>query len=125
MYIKYEFIGDRNLIFIPDNKLWSLRFRMFDEDGNEDYSVYLTVEGSDPIRILDVDQFCQGNPDLPYYAVGHLYEDLIDTAAEQIRTNPAECVLDISDLVSQLVLSKYKAIWVEKGYIPSHWRDCE
>ena len=51
MYIKYELIGDRTLLYLPPGKPWSLQFRMFDEDGNEDYSVYLTVDGSEPIPI--------------------------------------------------------------------------
>lgn len=121
MYIKYEFIGDRNLLFIPSGKHWSLRFLMFDEDGSEDYSVYLTIEGDKPIRILDVDLFCQGNPDLPYYAVGHLYEDLIDLAAEQLASGPILLLLDIPDLVRHLVETKYRAIWCERGYVPPDW----
>ena len=121
MYIKYEFIGDRNLLFIPSGKHWSLRFLMFDEDGNEDYSVYLTVEGDKPIRVLDVDLFCQGNPDLPYYAVGHLYEDLVNLAAEQLANGPLLLLLDIPDLVRHLVETKYRALWSERGYVPPDW----
>ena len=88
MYIKYEYIGDRSLLYIPPGKPWSLRFLMFNDDGDEDYSVYLTVGDSKPICVLEVDLFCQGSPNLPYYAVGHLYEDLIDLAAEELADNP-------------------------------------
>ena len=121
MYIKYEFIGDRNLLFIPSGKPWSLRFLMFDEDGSEDHSVYLTIEGNKPIRVLDADLFCQGNPNLPYYAAGHLYEDLIDLAAEQLSSGPILLLLDIPDLVRHLVDTKYRALWSERGYVPPDW----
>lgn len=121
MYIKYEYIGDRALLSIPSDKLWSLQFRMFDEDGNEDYSVYLTVEGSKPIQVLDVDLFCQGNPSLPYYAVGHLYEDLVDAAAEHLMDNPDLPLLDIPELVHRLVEDKYRDLWFKRGYIPANW----
>lgn len=117
MYIKYESIGDRNLLFLPEHKAWSLRFRMFNDDGSEDYCVYLTVDGSAPVPVLEPDLFCQGCPDLPYYAVGLLYEDVIDAAAEQIAVDPALRILDIQDIVHQLVLSKYRDLWLEKGYI--------
>ena len=121
MYIKYEYIGDRNLLYIPPGKLWSLRFLMFNEDGDEDYSVYLTVDDGKPICILEVDLFCQGNPGLPYYAVGHLYEDLIDLAAEALSDNPSLPVLDIPALVRRLVGSKYRDLWFKKGYVPADW----
>ena len=121
MYIKYEYIGDRTLLSIPADKLWSLRFLMFDEDGNEDYSVYLTAEGSEPIQVLDVDLFCQGSPNLPYYAVGHLYEDLIDAAANQLVSDPDTPLLDIPALVRRLVDTKYRDLWHKRGYVPADW----
>ena len=121
MYIKYEYIGDRTLLSIPAGKLWSLRFLTFDKDGNEDYSVYLTVEGNEPICVLDVDLFCQGSPNLPYYAVGHLYEDLIDVAAEHLMDNPDPPLLDIPALAHRLVDTKYRDLWHKKGYIPADW----
>jgi hypothetical protein len=125
MYIKYEYIGDRTLLHLSPDKPWSLQFRMFDEDGNEDYSVYLTVSGGTPIQILDTDLFCQGCPDLPYYAVGHLYEDVIDAAAEQVSADPNVRVLDIPGIVDQLVASKYRDLWLTKGYIGPDWSWCQ
>ena len=121
MYIKYEYIGDRSLIYIPPGKPWSLHFLMFNDNGDEDYSVYLTVDDGKPICILEVDLFCQGNPGLPYYAVGHLYEDLIDLAAEELSDNPSLPVLDIPALVRRLVETKYRDLWFKKGYIPADW----
>lgn len=121
MYIEYELIGDRTLLYLPPGKPWSLQFRMFDEDGSEDYSVYLTVDGGEPIQVLDVDLFCQGSPDLPYYAVGHLYETLIDAVAEHLMDNPGTPLLDIPDLVRRLIEGKYYDLWHKKGYIPADW----
>ena len=119
MYLKYDNIGDRTLLHLPADKLWALRFRIFDEDGCEDYSVSLAVAGEKPIPVLDADLFCQGNPDLPRYAVGRLYEELIDTAAAQLEQDPAPPQLDIPALVRTLVDTKYRALWVKKGYIPA------
>lgn len=121
MYIKYDYIGDRTLLYLPPDKLWSLRFRMFDEDGDEDYSVYLTVDDGEPICVLDVDLFCQGSPNLPYYAVGHLYEDLIDAAADLLVRDPDLPLLDIPSLARRLVDTKYRDLWFRKGYIPADW----
>ena len=72
-------------------------------------------------RIKFCDLFCQGSPNLPYYAVGHLYEDLIDAAANQLVSDPDTPLLDIPALVRRLVDTKYRDLWHKKGYIPADW----
>ena len=122
MYIKYDYIGERTLLYLPPGQHWSLQYRMFTDDGCGDFSVYLTADGIDPITVLDADLFCQGTPDLPCHVVGHLYEELIDTVAKGLANNPNAIFVDIPILVHQLVDTKYRDLWIQKGYIPAQWQ---
>ncbi len=121
MYIKYEDAGDRVLLHVPRDCFWTLKFQMFDEDGCEDYSVSLCPDGKEPIRILEADWLCQGNPGLPCYAVGHLYEELIDKVAGYIENHSDANLLDIPRFVKELLHEKYEGLWRAKGYLSPDW----
>ena len=116
MFIKYEYIGDQCLVHIPDGAYWEIRFRLFDDDtGEEDYGLYLIL-GDREFTLRDPDRWCQGR-DLPYYAVGSLYEELVEVIASWVATDPCLKLLDLEAIEAELIEAKYKAQWLEKGYI--------
>ena len=116
MIIKYEYIGDKIIVNVPDNAYWEIRFRLFDKDtGADDYNLYL-IFGDKEFVLRDTEYWCQGRK-LPYTAVGALYEEIIEVIAERIALNPDLKFLDIEAIESELIESKYEKKWLEKGYI--------
>ena len=116
MLIKYEYIGDKVVVNAPDNSYWEIRFKLFDCEGNEDYNLYLII-GEKEFMLRDVDYWCQGRWNLPYTAVGALYEEMVEVIAKRIACEPNLKVIDVEAIESELLESKYKKKWLEKGFI--------
>ena len=117
MLIKYEYIGDRVIVNVPDSSYWEIRFKLFDDDtGVEDYNLYL-IFGDKEFVLRDTDYWCQGRRDLPYRAVGALYEEIVDVIAQRIAEDPNLKFLDIEAIEAELIETKYQNKWLEKGYI--------
>ena len=116
MIIKYDYIGDQVIVNVPDSSYWEIRFRLFDDNtGDDDYNLYLIL-GDKEFTLRDSDYWCQGR-DLPYTAVGALYEEIVEVIAEQIAKDPNLKFIDIGAIESELIDSKYQKAWLEKGYI--------
>ena len=116
MFVKYEVCDDNIIINVPDSVTWKICYKVFDDDGNEDYSLYLIV-GDEIILIRDVEYWCQGRPNLPYQAVGYLYEEIVDVIASKIETESNLRMIDISEIESELLYGKYEKDWIENGYV--------
>ncbi len=116
MFIKYEYIGDRILINVPDSSVWEIRFRLFNEDGDEDYNLYLTIDGKET-ELRDTDYWCQGRPQLSYRAVGEMYEEIVETVAQKIAEEPNLRVIDIDEIEAELIERKYAQLWLDKGFV--------
>ena len=115
MFIKYDDCGDNVIINLPDSIPWKICFRMFNENAYDDFNLYL-IMGEETILLRDTDYWCQGRSDLPYTAVGYMYEEMVDIIAKKIENDPNLRLIDISSIENEL-LGKYEKIWIEKGYI--------
>lgn len=124
MFIQFDDIGDRRLIHLPDSAYWELRFRLFDEKGNDDYGLYLIL-GEEEILLRDTDTLCQGRPELHYRAVGALYEAMVERVGERLAADPMPRIVDIDAIESELLEEKFYQQWLKKGYIQpdanGHW----
>ena len=116
MRIKYSFLGDNVILNLPDDKLWELRYRLFDDEVMEVYGLYI-ICGDKEIEIRDVECYAQGRPELPLSAVGDLYEDIVDKTGEMLAANPGLNFIDIDEIESKLLCEKYEKLWKEKGFI--------
>jgi len=116
MFIKYEFFADPVLVYIPDSEPWEIRMKSVDENGFEDCGLYLTASGAET-QLTDSDIWCQGRPDLPRWAVGELYEEIIEVIAQKIIEESNLKVIDIPQIECRLLCEKYEKIWAERGYI--------
>ena len=116
MFIKYEYIGDKILINVPDSSVWEIRFRLFNEDGDEDYNLYLTIDGKE-IELRDTDYWCQGRPQLSYRAVGEMYEEIVEIVTQMIAEEPNLRVIDIDEIEAELIEHKYAQLWLDKGFV--------
>lgn len=115
MFIKYDYIGDQAIVNAPDSAYWEIRFRLFDDECIEDYGVYLIV-GDEEFTLRETDYWCQGR-DIPYQAVGTMYEELVEVIAQRLAADPGLKMIDIGAIEGELVASKYEKLWTEKGYI--------
>ena len=115
MLIKYDFCGDNNIVNIPETMYWKISFAMLDENGRDDYNLYLHI-GNEKITIRDTDFWSMGR-DLPYEEVGYMYEEMVDIIAAKIEQEPNLKIIDISAIESTLINEKYEKRWIEKGYI--------
>ena len=124
MFIQFDDIGDRRLIHLPDSARWELRFRLFDDKGNNDYGLYLFLD-EEEISVRDTDTLCQGRPELPYTAVGLLYAAIVDRVAERITSDPTLRLIDIDAIEAELLEEKFYQQWLNKGFIQpdanGHW----
>ena len=59
MFFKFEYIGDQVLLNVPDTVSWEIRYRLFNEDGDEDHGLYLIV-GEKEYELRDLDLWCSG-----------------------------------------------------------------
>lgn len=115
MLIKYEYIGDRVIMNVPDNSYWEIRFKLFNDGGLDDYNLYLIMDDRE-IELRDTDYWCSGR-DLPYTEVGALYEEIVEVIAERIAREPNLKLIDIDAIEAELIASKYEKRWLEKGFI--------
>lgn len=113
MYICYENI-DKRIIYIPENKYWEIVYKPFDDEGNEDGSIYLLV-GEEEYVIRDLDYWCMGRENLPCSAVERLYEEILDEISEMLLKNIS--LIDIYSIENKLIENKYKQLWLDSGYI--------
>ena len=117
MILKYEDIGDRVIMNLPDSACWEIRFRLFGEDtGCDDYNLYL-IYGDKEIVLRDTEYWCQGRRDLPYTAVGALYEEIVEVIGKKLALDPDLRIIDIEAIEEELIAAKYEKKWIEKGYI--------
>ena len=116
MFVKYEDCGDNIIVNVPDSVTWKICYKLFDEDGYDDCNLYLIV-GDETILLRDTEYWCQGRPNLPYSAVGYLYEEIVDAIVAKIENDPNLRVIDISSIESKLLEEKYEKKWIEKGYV--------
>ena len=116
MFVKYDNCGDNTIVNVPDSVTWKICYKLFDEDGNDDYNLYLIV-GDETVLLRDTDYWCQGRPNLPHFTVGNLYEEIVDAIVAKIENDPNLRVIDISSIESKLLEEKYEKLWIEKGYV--------
>lgn len=115
MIIKSEFIGDHSVICIPDNMPWEIFVRSVGSDGYEDNGLYLRLDGEEH-SLSDADEWCYGRP-LPGYAIAEFHNDVIDTICTRMADDPNLRLIDIQEIISWLLTSKYEKEWADKGYI--------
>lgn len=115
MVIKYTFILDSAIVYIPDNVQWEIFTRSFNARGNEDFGLYLLV-GSKEYVLSDADSWCSER-NIPYYEIGDLYNDAVTVIMTKFAENPNLLVIDIDEIIHKLVGEKYEDLWLAKGYI--------
>jgi hypothetical protein len=116
MFIKYEDCGDNIIVNVPDSLTWKICYKLFDEAGNEDCNLYLIV-GEETILLRDAEYWCQGRTNLPYSAVGDLYEEIVNVIGAKIENEPNLRIIDISSIESKLLEDEFEKKWIEKGYV--------
>ena len=116
MFIKYEDCGDNIIINVPDAETWQIRFKLFDEDCNDDYNLYLII-GDKTVLLRDTEYWCQGRPNLPYSVVGKLYEEIVNAIWTKLDNEPNLKMIDIPLIESKLLEEKFEKDWIEKGYV--------
>ena len=116
MFLKYDDCGDNVIINLPNSVVWSIRYRLFHDEGNEDCNLYLIVDDRQ-ILLRDTDNWCAGRPNLPYYAVRNMYEEIVDVIATQIENKPTLTLIDLPAIENKLLKEKYEKMWIEKGYV--------
>ena len=116
MFIKYEDCGDSIIIHLPDSVCWRICFKLFDDNGNDDYGLYLNIEDK-TILLRDTENWCQGRPNLSYTEVGSMYEEILDIIASKIENEPNLRMIDIPAIENKLLEEKYEKRWIEKGYV--------
>lgn len=118
MYLRCEFIGDEMLIYIPDTVVWCLKVNPYEAQSGDVYGVYklyLEVDGKE-ILLRDADYWCSGRK-LPAEAVGELYSEIIDIVFQKVIKDDTLKYVDIDEIESELLNTKYEKLWIEKGYI--------
>ena len=116
MLLKYDYIGDQILVNLPDNEYWELRFKLFNDEGCEDYNLYLIYRDKET-EIRETEYWTQGRPALPYHAVGALYEEIVVVISQRLAADPTLKIIDIKAIESELIKQKYEKLWSEKNYI--------
>lgn len=117
MYIKYEFCGSPVIVSIPARKSWMLRHRAFDDEGNAVFENLLEIEGCEPVLLQDPDVYCAGRPDLPAPAVGMLLEDVVNTVAQRLASDPELHLIDIPAITHELINKTYFERWERQLYV--------
>ena len=115
MLIRFQLMGEDNLISIPDTMPWRLVRKLFDNDGYDDYGLYLILNGEE-IQLRDAQELCDGR-DIPLSAVGQLHYDMIDEIIRLLIETPKTEFICLEDLEAELLQNKYKKLWIDKGYI--------
>lgn len=115
MIIKYEYIGSKHLVFIPENTRFDIVYQLFDEEGDEDYSVYLKIHGEPPIPLLEVDALCQGRPALPAHGVGALHEMVVDSMILYLLADRP--IIDVDGILHAHLDTGVAADWLERGWL--------
>ncbi len=116
MFIKYENCGDNIILNVPDSEMWQICYRLLDEKGYDDCSLYLIIADK-TILLRDGEDWWNGRPDLPCFAVGELYEEIVEVIFAKIENEPNLKVIDITSIEYQLIKEKYEKKWLEKGYV--------
>lgn len=117
MIIKYECYEGLIIVNVPDSSYWEIRIKQYAEDtGGDDYSLYLIFDDKKYL-IRDTEYWWMGRDNLPCFAIGELYEEIVEIIAKQIADDPNLKIIDINVIESELIDSKYKERWLEKGYI--------
>jgi len=123
MIIKYEFAGDKAVVFIPDNVQWEIVNRCFNDKGFDDNGLYLVVDGQE--RTLEAgDAWSGGDKKIPDFEVSCLHEEVIDVIAERMANHPDLRIIDINEIIDGLISSKYYKRWLEKEYIKPDAKGC-
>lgn len=124
MFIKYDDCGDNIILNVPNTKSWKICYKLFNDNGEDDYALYLIVE-AETILLRDTNYWCQGRPELSYAAVGSMYEEIVDIIASKIENEPNLQLIDIPTIERKLLSETYEQKWIEKGYIKmdatGHW----
>lgn len=115
LIIRFEFIGDENLICIPDTVPWRIVCKFCDNTGYDDYGLYLILNGEE-IQLRDAETLCSGR-NIPLDAVGELHYDMINEISKKLIETPKTEFICLEDLESDLLKSKYEELWISKGYI--------
>ena len=117
MLIKYEYCGDNTIINVPDSAYWKICFRLInDSTPGDDYGLYLITDEKE-ILLRDTDCWCSGRPELPYTAVGAMYEEIVDIIASKIEAEPNLRIVDVNAIEGKLLSEKYEKKWLENGYV--------
>ena len=123
MIIKYGFVGDRAVIYVPDNTQWEIITRSVNDKGYEDYGLYLIVDGKERI-LSEADSWCSGR-NIPEYEIGALHEDVVDVVFKQMAGDSEVRGIDIEEIIAELLNATYEKRWKEMGYIEvdanGHW----
>ena len=117
MVIKYDTNENYKIMYVPDNTHLEFGFKRQDNDLMDNgYSLYL-IFGEKEFLVRDSDYWCKERKLLPAIAVRELYEEIVETIRERLVMNPNLDFLDIDEIESELIESKYKEKWLKNGCI--------
>lgn len=110
MFVKCSYCDgvDNVLINFPETEEYEIRFRY--RDG-----LYLILPNKE-IMLRDVDHWCDGRPNLPAWAVGDLYSEIVDVVTELLINDKKINCINIDEIEGKL-LKKYEKEWSSLGYI--------
>lgn len=115
MVIKYGFLTDCGLVFLPDNAPWEIFCRDVSPSGYEDNGLYLRFDGEER-ALSDAGVMCCGRS-LPGEEIRRLHEDAVNTIYRRMAEDPGLRVIDIDAIITELLRSGYEARWVEQGWM--------
>lgn len=101
------------IINLPDSIHWEFIWDQFNENGD---ILHLKI-GDEDYVLGDLDRWCSGRPELPVFEVISLYEDLLKEILNCLQSGADHLAIHLVDLENELVSTKYKAQWLQKGYI--------
>ena len=108
MIFKYTYLLDSGFFYIPQNAVWSLELK-YD-------SLYLDINGKQHL-VREADSYCSGRPNLPDWEVIALYKEMVDVVLQKIITEESIKYIDIDAIESELLRTKYEALWLQNEYI--------
>ena len=108
MIFKYTYLLDSGFFNIPQNVVWSLELK-YD-------SLYLDINGKQHL-LREADSYCSGRPNLPDWEVIALYKEMVEVVLQKITAEEFIKYIDIDEIETELLRTKYETLWLENGYI--------
>lgn len=118
MIIKYEYIGEKVILNIPEGTIYKFFCNSIDEDGFYDYNIYFWSKDTDDIEIIHLNYL------MTDYGVDSLYLDIlcnriIDEILHELQTyNP---FIDMEKLWERVFERDFEQEWRDKGIISAEY----